>query len=62
VSTSLSPDEIRATAEIHREISPEYQDAVIDSFIERVGRESTPGSTAGSPHSSVSGTSTAPTR
>jgi hypothetical protein len=39
VTTSLSPDEIRATAEIHREISPEYQDAVIDSFIERVGRE-----------------------
>ena len=39
VSTSLSPEDVRAAAEIHREISPDYQDAVIDSFIERVGRE-----------------------
>ena len=39
MSSSLSPEEIRATAETHRELGPEYRDAVIDSFIERVGRE-----------------------
>jgi AcrR family transcriptional regulator len=39
VSASLSPEEIRASAEIHRELGPEYQEAVIESFIERVGRE-----------------------
>ena len=39
VSASLSPEEIRAAAEIHRELGPEYQDAVVESFIERVGRE-----------------------
>jgi hypothetical protein len=39
VSTSLSPEEIRAAAEIHRELGPEYQDAVVESFVERVGRE-----------------------
>jgi hypothetical protein len=39
VSTSLSPEEIKAAAETHRELSPEYKDAVIESFIERVGRE-----------------------
>jgi hypothetical protein len=39
VNASLSPDEIRAAAEIHREISPEYRDAVVDSFIDRVGKE-----------------------
>jgi len=39
VSTSFSPEEIRAAAEIHREIQPEYRDAVVDSFIDRVGKE-----------------------
>jgi acetyl-CoA carboxylase alpha subunit len=39
VSTSLSPEEIRAAAEIHRELGPEYQDAVVASFVDRVGRE-----------------------
>jgi hypothetical protein len=39
VSSSLSPDEIRAAAEIHRELGRDYQDAVVESFIERVGRE-----------------------
>jgi hypothetical protein len=38
VSTS-PPEEIRAAAEIHRELGPEYQDAVVESFVERVGRE-----------------------
>jgi len=39
VSSSLSPEEVRAAAETHRELGPEYRDAVIESFIERVGRE-----------------------
>jgi hypothetical protein len=39
VSTSLSPDDFRAAAEVHRELGPDYQDAVVDSFVERVGRE-----------------------
>jgi len=37
--SSLSPEEVRAAAETHRELGPAYQDAVIESFIERVGRE-----------------------
>lgn len=39
MSTSFSPEEIRAAAEIHREIQPEYRDAVVESFIDRVGKE-----------------------
>jgi hypothetical protein len=39
VSTPLSPDDVRAAAEIHRELGPDYRDAVIESFVERVGRE-----------------------
>ncbi len=38
-STSLTPDEIRAAAETHRELGPDYQSAVIDSFIDKVGKE-----------------------
>jgi len=38
-SPSLSPDEIRAAAETHRDLGPEYQSAVIESFLDRVGRE-----------------------
>ncbi len=37
--TSLTPDELRAAAETHSELGPEYQSAVIDSFIDKVGRE-----------------------
>jgi len=37
-SPSLSPDEIRAAAETHRDLGPEYQSAVIESFLDRVGR------------------------
>jgi hypothetical protein len=37
--SSLSPDEIRAAAETHRDLGPEYQSAVIDSFLDKVGRE-----------------------
>ena len=39
MSAQLSPDEIRVAAETHRELGPEYRDAVIDSFLERVGQE-----------------------
>jgi hypothetical protein len=36
---SLTPDEIRAAAETHRDLGPEYQSAVVDSFLDKVGRE-----------------------
>jgi hypothetical protein len=39
VSSSLSPEEIRAAAETHHELGPAYQDAVIESFLDKVGRE-----------------------
>jgi F0F1-type ATP synthase assembly protein I len=39
VSAPLSPEEIRAAAEIHQELGPKYQDAVIESFLDKVGRE-----------------------
>ena len=38
-SPSLTPDEIRAAAETHRELGPDYQSAVIESFLDKVGRE-----------------------
>lgn len=38
-SPSLTPDEIRAAAETHHELGPDYQSAVIDSFLDKVGRE-----------------------
>ena len=42
MSTSpLSPQEIRAAAAAHQELGPEYGDAVIESFLERVDREVT---------------------
>jgi hypothetical protein len=36
---SLSPDEVRAAAETHRDLGPDYQSAVIESFLDKVGRE-----------------------
>jgi hypothetical protein len=39
VSSSLSPGEIRAAAETHDELGPAYRDAVIESFLDKVGRE-----------------------
>jgi hypothetical protein len=40
MSTSpLDPREIRAAAEAHKELGPEYSDAVVESFLERVDRE-----------------------
>lgn len=35
----MSPEDIRAAAEVHRELGPEYSDAVVASFIDRVDRE-----------------------
>src|SRR5271170_1719289 len=34
----LSPQEIRAAAEAHAELGPEYSDAVVASFLDRVDR------------------------
>ena len=39
ITSSLSADEIRAAAETHQELPPEYQAAVIDSFLAKVDRE-----------------------
>lgn len=42
MSTSpLSPQEVRAAAAAHKELGPEYSDAVLESFLERVDREIT---------------------
>ena len=42
MSTSpLDPREIRVAAEAHKELGPDYSDAVIESFLERVDREIT---------------------
>ena len=35
----FSPSELRAAAETHNEIGPEYRDAVLESFVERLGKE-----------------------
>jgi hypothetical protein len=35
----LSPQDIRAAAEVHRELGPEYSDAVVASFLDKVDRE-----------------------
>ncbi len=40
MSTSpLSPEEIRAAAGAHHELGPEYSDAVVASFLEKVDQE-----------------------
>jgi hypothetical protein len=39
MSTSpVDPQEVRAAAEVHRDLGPEYSDAVIAEFIDRVDR------------------------
>jgi hypothetical protein len=35
----LSAGELRAAAETHKELPAEYSDAVLESFVDRVGRE-----------------------
>jgi hypothetical protein len=39
VGSSLTADDIRAAAAVHHELGPEYSDAVLASFLERVDRE-----------------------
>ena len=40
MSTSpLSPDDIRAAAEVHAELGPEYRDAVLESFLAKIDNE-----------------------
>ena len=39
MTSQLSPGDIRAAAEVHRELGPDYSDAVVESFLERVDRE-----------------------
>lgn len=39
MTSQFSPGEIRAAAEVHRELGPEYSDAVVESFLDRVDRE-----------------------
>jgi hypothetical protein len=38
-ASRLSPDEIRAAAEVHNELGPDYQDAVVESFLEKIDKE-----------------------
>jgi hypothetical protein len=38
-TSSFSPEEVRAAAEIHGELGADYQGAVVDSFLDKVGRE-----------------------
>ena len=38
-SSSLTPDDIRAAAETHNELGRDYSSAVIESFLDKVGRE-----------------------
>ena len=38
-NSPVSPDELRAAAEVHRELGPEYDKAVVESFLERLGPE-----------------------
>jgi hypothetical protein len=40
MSTSpLSPGDIRAAAEVHAELAPEYRDAVVESFLAKIDNE-----------------------
>jgi hypothetical protein len=38
-SSSLTPEEVRAAAEVHSELGPVYGDAVLESFLDKVGKE-----------------------
>ena len=35
----LSPDGVRAAAEVHNELGPDYRDAVVESFLEKIDKE-----------------------
>jgi len=38
-TSPVSPQDVRAAAEVHAELSPEYQDAVVAAFVDKVERE-----------------------
>jgi hypothetical protein len=38
-TSALGPEDIRAAAEVHRELGPEYSDAVVAAFLDKVDRE-----------------------
>jgi hypothetical protein len=35
----MTPEDLRAAAEVHSELGPGYRDAVVDSFLAKVGQE-----------------------
>jgi hypothetical protein len=40
MSTSpVSPEDVKAAAEIHQELGPEYSDAVVGAFLDKVDKE-----------------------
>jgi hypothetical protein len=40
MSTSpVSPEDIRAAAEVHQELGPEYSDAVVAAFLDKIDKE-----------------------
>lgn len=38
-ASSLSPEEIRAAAGAHQELGPEYSDAVVTSFLDKIDKD-----------------------
>jgi hypothetical protein len=38
-TSSFTPDELRAAAEVHDELGPDYREAVLESFLDKVGKE-----------------------
>jgi hypothetical protein len=38
-TSSFKADELRAAAEVHEELGPDYRDAVLESFLDKVGKE-----------------------
>ena len=38
-TSSFTPDELRAAAEVSSELGPDYRDAVLESFLDKVGKE-----------------------
>jgi hypothetical protein len=38
-TSSFTPDELRAAAEVHDELGPDYRDAVLESFLDKVGKD-----------------------
>jgi hypothetical protein len=38
-TSSLTPEELRAAAEVHDELGPHYRDAVVESFMSKIDSE-----------------------